>query len=121
MKIQVEVEIFGDSNYCHKIGHSEKYEGKENRCSYFYGGDCEQFRDKNGSMIKLEKAETGFDYPDAYRYQKCPQCKAAWQNAKGRKETAQEVADGLILRHKNGDPLYDAEKAGKLASMNGVY
>lgn len=78
MKIQVEVEIFDDPEYCTKSAYDAHHQvGKERRCPYFYGSECEQFRDNEGSMIALETRQL--------RPIKCPQCKKAWQRAQNEK------------------------------------
>jgi hypothetical protein len=99
MKIQVEVEIFDDLEYCStsdqvpdfqccKFLYHEEHEDKINPVCRFHS-------DVKGWMQDLESNN------DEGRPEKCDECKKAYQETIGR------IAKGVVLTHQDGEPLYN--------------
>ena len=89
-----ELLIFDDPNNCMVKGKLSDHESKDQWCPYYYGLDCELFREDDGDMVRLvTMGDTA---------KKCPQCKEAWK--------AQKEANMLVTKHFNIKPFKISEK-----------
>lgn len=56
--MKVDVEVFQDPKFCCNPRHyGTRMEGKESRCPYYYGSECELFRNEDGEMYMLLKID----------------------------------------------------------------